>query len=339
MRLKTFTAKTMKEAMQMVRDTIGEDAVIIATRDEADGGVRVTAALDPDARPAGDDMSAPQEKGFDDWLYADDDDSVSVVEEITEAMLRHAVPENVLDHIVSAASVMGLDEPRSALNAALQNLFHFKPLPQGGHNRALMVVGAPGAGKTLAIAKMAARAAMNGLSVGVITTDTVRAGGVEQLEAFTRLMNVPLKTASDVATLQRAMADLSGVDQLLIDTPGANPFQPENIKDLARLIHAGPIDPVLVLPAGLDADESGEMARVFAALGARLLLPSRIDVARRLGGLLAAAHQGDLAFTDVSDTARVADGLVPLTPKRLTQLLMPRAKAETIQERRKAQGA
>ncbi len=339
MRLKTFTAKTMKDAMQMVRDTIGEDAVIIATRDEADGSVRVTAALDPDARPAGEDAGGKllaREKDFEDWLYDDDDGAVTVVEDITEAMLKHAVPEDVLDHIVSAASVMGLDEPRSALNAALQNLFHFRPLPQGGYDRALMVVGAPGAGKTLAIAKMAARATMNGLSVAVVTTDTVRAGGVEQLEAFTRLMKIPLKKASDAASLKVAMAELSGVDQLLIDTPGANPFQPESMKELARMIHAGPIEPIMVLPAGLDADESGEMARVFAALGARSILPSRIDVARRLGGLLAAAHQGDLAFTDVSDTARVADGLVPLTPKRLTQLLMPRPKAETMQERRKA---
>lgn len=338
MRLKTFTAKTMKEVMQMVRDSIGEDAVIIATRDEPGGGVRVTAALDPDARPAfSDEGSVPTGKqDFNDWLYEGDDDSVSVVEEITEAMLRHAVPEDVLDHIVSAASVMGLDDSRNALGAALQSIYHFKPLPQGGSSRALMVIGSPGAGKTLAVAKMAARAAMNGLKAAVITTDTVRAGGVEQLEAFTRLMKIPLKKAADVQALKIAMAELSGVDQLLIDTPGANPFQPDSLKDLAKMIQAGPIEPILVLPAGLDADESGEMARVFAALGARAILPSRIDVARRLGGLLAAAHQADLAFTDVSDTARVADGLVPLTPKRLTQLLMPRAKAETMHERRKA---
>lgn len=320
----------------MVRDAIGEDAVIIATRDEPDGSVRVTAALDPDARPDVASAGPIHERNFEDWLYDDDDDSVTVVEDITEAMLRHAVPDDVLDHVTSAAAVMGLDDSRSALNAALQNLYNFRPLPQGGHDRALMVVGAPGAGKTLAIAKMAARATMNGLKVAVITTDTVRAGGIEQLEAFTRLMKIPLKKASDAATLKAAMAECSGVDQLLIDTPGANPFQPESMKELARMIHAGPIEPIMVLPAGIDADESGEMARVFAALGARSLMPSRIDVARRLGGLLAAAHQGSLSFTDASDTARVADGLVPLTPKRLTQLLMPRPKADTMSERRQA---
>ena len=49
MRLKSFTAKTMKEAMQMVRDELGENAVIVATREES-GGVRVTAALEQEER-------------------------------------------------------------------------------------------------------------------------------------------------------------------------------------------------------------------------------------------------------------------------------------------------
>jgi len=33
MRLKSFSAKTMKDAMRQVRDTLGEDAIIVATRE------------------------------------------------------------------------------------------------------------------------------------------------------------------------------------------------------------------------------------------------------------------------------------------------------------------
>lgn len=48
MRLKSFYANTMTEAMQMIRDTLGEDAIIVATREEKGGkAVRVTAAIDP----------------------------------------------------------------------------------------------------------------------------------------------------------------------------------------------------------------------------------------------------------------------------------------------------
>ena len=112
-------------------------------------------------------------------------------------------------------------------------------------------------------------------------------------------------------------------DQIIIDTGGFNPFNNDEMKDLAKLIVAGDIEPVLVLPAGLDAAESGEMGRVFAALGVHRLLATRVDIARRLGGLLSAAHQGNLAFADVSATPQVADGLQALSPRRLGSLFFP----------------
>jgi flagellar biosynthesis protein FlhF len=78
------------------------------------------------------------------------------------------------------------------------------------------------------------------------------------------------------------------------------------------------------------------MAQIFATIGAQRLLPTRIDVARRLGSLLAASFEGGLAFTDFSATAKVADGLSKLTSKRLTQLLMPRAERASLQNAGKA---
>lgn len=320
----------MKDALQMIRETLGENAIIVATREENGGkSVRVTAAIDQDTeatmpRPA---RASGLDRDFADsgWQYADDEDEATVVEDITDVMLRHAVPEDVLDLVVSAVNVMGLSDSRNALFAALQNLFEFKPLPSKTYGRPFILIGPPGSGKTLAAAKMAARCALNGISAAVITTDTVRAGGVEQLEAFTRLMRIDLKKASNPKELNEVLASIRGVDQIIIDTAGVNPFDPESVKLLARLMGVTEMDPLLVLPAGIDADEAGEIARVFATIGARALLPTRVDVARRLGALLSAAHQGGLSFADVSNTPKVADGLAPLTAKRLTQLLMPRA--------------
>lgn len=331
MRLKSFTAPTMKDAMTMIRETLGENAIIVSTREENGGKtVRVTAAIDKDTeatmpRPLDDRLDARDEISTQDWQYADDDDEATVVEEITEVMLRHAVPDEVLDAVVAAVNVMGLNESRNALFAALQNLFEFKPLPQKSYGRPLILVGPPGAGKTLAVAKIAARGALAGLRVAVVTTDTIRAGGVEQLEAFTRLMKIDLKKAGHPKELRDVLASLKGADQVIIDTAGVNPFDPESVKMLARLLHAADGDPVLVLPAGMDADESGEIARVFAMVGAKAMIATRVDVARRLGSLLSAAHHGGLGFAEVSNTAKVADGLAPVSAKRLTQMLMPRA--------------
>lgn len=311
----------------MVRDTLGEDAVIVATREERGGAsVRVTAAVEP-AFELG--RQGTQAAESDDWLqYDNEQDEFAVAEELTDAMLRHSAPEDVMDNVLSCATVVGMENPGIALIAALEHLFHFRPLPNTPYKKAMMMVGPPGSGKTLAVAKMAARGAMNGLKIGVISCDTVRAGGVEQLQSFTNLLNIDLMKATSPHDLSHMVSDLAGCDQILIDTSGVNPFNMNDIKTTAKLIGAGDIEPSLVMPAGIDAEEAGEMARAFAALGVHTLIPTRIDIARRMGSLLAAAHSGSLAFADASNTPKVADGLFSLTPKSLAKLLMPEAYRE-----------
>ena len=57
MLLRTFTAPTMAEAMRLVRDSLGDDAVILGTRQAGrGGGVGVTAAPD-DGHAAACDVS------------------------------------------------------------------------------------------------------------------------------------------------------------------------------------------------------------------------------------------------------------------------------------------
>ncbi len=318
----------------MVREALGEEAIIVATREieNAVGGAmhQITAAIENDRRDE-DDIGAS-----DSWLYADDDDDATVIEEITETMLRHAVPEEILDQVISCAAVLGLDEPRLALMSAIESLFKFSPFPDHPSGTPIMMVGAPGSGKTLATAKLAARYLVDGMDVAVITTDTERAGGREQLEAFTRLMEIDLKTVKSEAALKEALFEYKSKDAVLIDTAGTNPFDRENVKTLARLIGVADMDPVLVLPANTNAEEAGEMGEIFATLGVKRLLPTRVDVARRLGSLLAASYQGGLSFSDISGTAKVVDGLSQLTSKRLTQLLMPRAERAKMQNARKA---
>ncbi len=331
MRLKSFTAQTMKEAMQMVREALGEDAIIVANREEKIDGqnyIHLTAAIDNDALD-----SQPENDG--DWMYADDDNEAMVIEELTETMLRHSVPDAVLDEIISCAAVLGHEEPRAALLSSIESIYKFAPLPIGKSKTPLMLVGAPGAGKTLTAAKIAARAAMEGLNIAVITTDTERAGGREQLESLTKLMGVELKIAKSPTMLKALLLESRQADQVIIDTASTNPFDQDAVKLLAQYIGVGEMDTIVTIPAGGDAEESGEIARIFANIGASRIVPTRIDVARRLGSILSAAYEGGLVFADMGATSKVADGLSPVTPKRLTQLLMPRserAKMDKIQK-------
>jgi flagellar biosynthesis protein FlhF len=108
---------------------------------------------------------------------------------------------------------------------------------------------------------------------------------------------------------------------VLIDTPGCDAFDTGQLDELAALAATANAAMVLVLPGGLDPAEALDIAHAYTAAGARLLVATRLDLSRRLGGILAAAGAG-LALTEAGIGSGAADGLLPLTPAWLAARLL-----------------
>ncbi|MEO5375866.1 MAG: GTP-binding protein [Alphaproteobacteria bacterium] len=318
MRIKCYTATTMADAMQLIRDELGDDAIIISTQRGAGGkGVRITAALE---MPIQDDDDAIQ-----DALTGEHESRA--MEALREAFAFHGTPARLIETLVAAARANDPGYPIAAVDAislALGASFNFAPLPERNSPRPFLLLGPPGAGKTVTVAKLAARSRIKGRSVAVVTADAVRAGAVEQIAAFTRILEIDLMRARGPEALKAALDELTGAcDLIFIDSPGVNPFHQPDIAYLAELVSAWDIEPILVMAAGGDANEAAEMAEAFATVGPTRLLATRLDLTRRLGGILAAAAAGDLMFSDVSVNPHVANGLYPINPDSLAQLIVP----------------
>jgi flagellar biosynthesis protein FlhF len=205
------------------------------------------------------------------------------------------------------------------LESALAKAFAFTNLPL--RKRPLLLAGPPGAGKTAAVAKLATRLVMAGVKPLVITADGQRAGATEQLAAFTKLLGINLIVACHPATVARALTRREKDAPVLIDSPGCDAFDPAQVEELLALARSADAAMVLVLPAGLDPAEATDLARAYAAAGANLLVPTRLDLARRLGGVLAAAGAG-LALTEAGVGPGAADGMLPITPAWLAARLV-----------------
>jgi len=287
--LRVFHARTAALALEQVREALGDEAVVLGTRRSA-GGVEVTAARE--AHAADEPILIPPE---------------APPSGVAAALARHGVP-------AALAARLALGPLELSLPAA----FPFAALPM---TRPLLLVGPPGAGKTLTCAKLAAREALAGRPPLVATVDGERAGAVEQLAAFTRLLHLTLAVAQRPEALAKALAARAPGQPALIDGFGADPFDEAQARRLMAFIQASGAAPVLVLPAGLDAEESAELARAFHALGARHMVATRLDIARRLGGVVAAAAEG-LALAEAGTGAQVPEGLSVLTPAWLAARLM-----------------
>ncbi|HEY0420878.1 MAG TPA: GTP-binding protein, partial [Acetobacteraceae bacterium] len=275
-----------------MRLELGPDALILSTRRVGDG-VEVTAGLEqPDEPPA---LAFMQPASPPPPPPPADPRRM-------EALAWHGVPAGVARRLQAGPLPF-------ALSAALR----FERLALGLGSRPLLLAGPPGAGKTLTTARLATRLVMGGVAPMVITADGQRAGATEQLAAFTRLLGLNLLVASNPVSLARALARRQDGAPVLIDAPGCDPFdaaQRENLEALTVSVNG---EVAMVLPAGMDPAEAADIATAHVQSGARLLVATRLDVARRLGGVLAAASAG-LALTEAGVGAGAADGLTPLTP-------------------------
>lgn len=317
MRLKSFTAPTMAEAMELVRIELGDEAIIVSTQRAAGSkGVRITAALEP----ADADMAVAE--------LLEESSASSAADAIKVALEPHNLPPRLAERLVNAARTSEIGDPVLACAAALEAGFTFAPLPEHSAPRPFMLVGPPGSGKSIAAAKLAARAVLRSRQVGIITCDNMRAGAVEQLAAFTRIMEIELVKARGPDALRRAVENATGMhDLIVIDSPGLNPFKQSDLDYLQAMVEAADVEPLLVMAAGGDPMEAAEIAEAFATVGATRLFTTRLDTTRRLGSMLAAAEAGQLALCDVSASPHVASGLSPISAMSLARLLLPQTAA------------
>jgi len=334
MRLKTFTGSSMSDVMTQIKRDLGDDAVIVSSRSLDDGTMRVTAAVDEEPiREAvetfvdGIDDPASLFSGIRDYGALPDPDLDNKVERISKALLWHRVPAALHDRILTVAEQSkNTGDARAVLAEAFDSIFRFHPLVAQPFETPIMLVGQPGAGKTTTIAKIATQGVMENLRLAVITADTVRAGGVEQLAAFAKVLKLELSKVNSPDQLKQALNDNKKNDQILVDCPGVNAFDVESMKELHAFAKAGSMELVVALSGGMDVEESAEVARAFAVLGAKSIIPTRLDISRRLGGILAAADQAGLAFAGMGHKADIATGFAPLDAKALAALILPPAK-------------
>ncbi|PHZ85255.1 ATP-binding protein [Paremcibacter congregatus] len=328
MRLKIFTADNMMAALGKVRDALGEDAIIIDSVEE-DGRVRVTAAMElpvprtapqkaPRKAPKPKPKQSPVQKSLRDLDREDQAENYN----LSYFLAHHGIEKSMMRRILETAAAFEEDKNLTALARALDVMFHFKAVNNDYHDRPIMLVGPPGVGKTVTTAKLASQAILDGRTVRLINTDTIRTGGTAQLEGYAEVLKTTVIEAPDPELLTAAIETHRQADELvIIDTMGYNPFDAAEMAQLHSFICAYDVEPLLVISAGTDPVEAQEISETYANLGVRRFIATRLDVARRYASLLTTANAMDLAFAGVGITPFLANGIEKVDAMSLAQLI------------------
>lgn len=319
MRLKTFAAQTLTQAMADVRREMGPEAVIITTSDGPNGGVQVRAASEMTFRP--DPVEPVRERNLRLAEKAEierGDLEDQHLDHVIRALGFHRSPGAAAQALIRTAQDFSEGHAISRLAHAIEARYAFQPLPAIPEH-AVLFAGTPGVGKTSALAKTAARAISAGTVPTLISCDGERAGADARLHALAEKMGARFISVDDPRELADAMNEFDG--PALIDSPAVNPFELDDLDMTLAFADSGNAEIVYVFDAGLAPEDAEDAASLFASIGASRCIPVKLDCARRLGALLGVGETG-LAFAQISSTPFIGGGLAPATPLRLARALI-----------------
>jgi len=355
MKIKRFVAQDMRQALRMVREALGEDAVILSNK-SVEGGVELTAAVDlvdnlptdtVDQRiPAGSSNGGQTSKAANRHAAAHDQDDA--LEDMRREMhnlrrwmqaelsglswydLGQRAPhsQELLSRLMSlglnaelarrlSERVSDVEDMEQAWRKALYvlagelGIFEADLLEQGG---VVALVGPTGVGKTTTIAKMAARFALRHghRSVALITTDSFRIGARDQLQTYARILNVPVRTATNREEMEEALNMLGDRRLVLVDTAGMAAAHERVADQRETLAAAGRgLRTLLTLSATTEPAAVQRAMRLFADFRPDACVLTKLDEAASLGGLLSALIQAGLSTAYVTDGQRVPEDLQP----------------------------
>ncbi len=197
------------------------------------------------------------------------------------------------------------------------------PLEEGG---VIALVGPTGAGKTTTIAKLAAAFAdrHNPRDVALVTTDTVRVGGREQLHSYGRQLGIAVHEADSDVRLAQLLERLRDYKLVLIDTAGLGQRDRNLVAQLNWLRAAGQVHTLLVLPANSHFGDLDEVVRRFSSAQPQGIVLTKVDETGRLGSALSVVVDHQLPMAWITDGQRVPEDLhrasAPNLVLRLDQL-------------------
>jgi len=191
------------------------------------------------------------------------------------------------------------------------------PVLSGG---TIALVGPTGVGKTTTIAKLAARfAAVHGTrDLALVTMDTYRIGGQEQLFTYGRLLGAPVYSVGPGEKLEDVLLRLQDRRLVLIDTAGVGQRDNALGDELQRLSQvAEPLQTWLVLAANTQAASQEEAVRRFGRVGLSGCILTKLDETDRAGPSLALTIRQNLTIKYYADGQRVPEDLHAARADRL----------------------
>lgn len=246
-----------------------------------------------------------------------------LLQEVDRGIASELIEE--IRRIPAAEEILSNDDIKSHLSSLLEEMgvaVEGNPFVNG-RPTIMAFVGTTGVGKTTTIAKLAARQVNQGnKSVGLITIDNYSIAAIQQLETYARIIGIPLEPAANADELKKAVKRFKNKEIILIDTPGINPKNQDQIQEIkACLAGISGLKTQLIMSATTKEKDCIAISEAFKGIGIHQILFTKTDESSIFGNIVNLLVRTNLPLSFLCGGRRVPDDIEPGTVQRLVDLL------------------
>ena len=185
-------------------------------------------------------------------------------------------------------------------------------------------VGPAGTGKTSAMVKLAAHAAVkDNKKVVLLTTDTYKVGAADQMRTYAQILNVPFAIVRKQSDWTYLMNQLANYDLILCDFPGMSLKSVEEITLLRNLLPPDSIgaDIHLVLPTTSKNEDLFEIGRRFKVTHFKDVIFTGLDQSTQHGNIYNFMKHFNVPLHSFGIGTRVPEDIEMATRERVLDLI------------------
>ena len=158
--------------------------------------------------------------------------------------------------------------------------------------------------------------------VALISLDTFRVGGIEQLQIYGDIMGIPVETAQDRLSFEECMKRHSDKDVVLIDTMGRCHKDHSYSTQLSEVFEGlDEVETHLVLSLGSNEKQFMKSHKQFSPLGINRVLFTKIDEGLSFGSILNFSLRTRLPLSYFTTGQRVPEDIEVAVQNRVIRLI------------------
>jgi flagellar biosynthesis protein FlhF len=241
-----------------------------------------------------------------------------VIARLYKALIEAEFSENYALKVTGMVSTLGYiskfsDAVSEARKIISRDIYITRPLGKPSGRKVVAFVGTTGGGKTTSLIKIAALSKLlHGANCLVVSADTYKIGGAEQLQTYTSVASMGFKAAYKPGDLKEIVTSETDRDYIFIDTTGRSQNNSGHLGEIKEFIDAARPDMIyLVQSATTGLKTFKNVVEKFGIFTPDAVILTKLDESGAIGGILTYLTEKKIPVAYLANGQRVPEDLEP----------------------------